>query len=184
MQICPIHQVPMMFLLTSSYCPLCKQKEEPEISFEDLPIELKRVWIAKDVITQITSKKLIAEARIFIGFYFDSDINEEKPCSVCALGALVVSCLPTSQHKYSLKGISQFRGDIHKVLHPYFSSDQLDLIESAFEQRIQSNRIDFPYTELKKASSAYPDKSAKERMLAIMQNIVDNNGTFVAIVPE
>lgn len=163
----------------------------------------KRVIIAEDVIIQLSSKRLKAEA----GIYFDSKAIQNKlndvggefelqglikettePCKVCGIGALF-ACEVIRNDNFKVNGSDEIAYDIHADnikdrLKGIFNGDQLDLIETAFEKRvINDNRLLEGWhgnTELADIAIDFGRKyeSDKNRLIAIMKNIIKNKGTF------
>jgi len=167
--------------------------------FEALPSDLKRVLIAKDVIKYIKTKKMVAN----IGTYVDipvplyeltnSDVElrdfvKDKECHVCAVGSVFMATV-NRRNKLSVgrfkamnerfaeeasRGITAYLKDI-------FSEEQLSLIEAAFEGD------KFPWTApidneehlsiARNYRKSITDDSI--RMIVIMKNIINNNGTFI-----
>jgi len=173
-----------------------------------------RVAVAKDVIAQLKSKKLIAKAGTYCDLHTaimpedrDRQVNEvlkNKTCSVCALGGIFVAqvnrfndlkvCdVPNLRYRFDNGSYGentlyddQIRGYIRKVFTPI----QMSLIETAFEGRvILDDALDGSESyyegssKFQQAEGMYFDGgrniSDKERMILIMQNIIDNEGTFI-----
>jgi hypothetical protein len=126
------------------------------------------------------------------------DINGYS-CTACALGG--VFALTSFRTGLSIgaaaKGGSPINDEMHEQLSPYFDRDQLALIECAFEQ---SEGFDYDLTiSLEEARKARDfgvgvagalnfykfqgpewDRERDARVMrAIMQNIIDNGGTFI-----
>lgn len=199
MQTCPIHNVPLHPLFTSYFCPKCENgisQHNEEIPFEQLSQKEQRIAIAKDVIAQIEAKQIIPQTGKFVyyGLIHESGtIRRMKECEVCALGALVASTLEKGKSSKSLREYfndntfntthpREARTNIHTILAPYFSSDQLDEIEASFE--VTASYAITRTWRTEKASVMF-DKNylpPNERLKTIMQNIIDNDGVFV--VPE
>ena len=147
-------------------------------------ISLKK---AKEAINFI--KKPLREA------YLDGTVES---CKVCALGGLFMSCtLYNNKTKLDACGYYGEASDLGEFidrsepisngLDKFFSQSQLKLIEEAFEggfgyfgdgcytyNRFEDNNRQY-YTYADK----YPEDD--DRMIAIMNNIVKNNGTFVPV---
>lgn len=184
MQTCPIHNIPLKPLFVSFYCPLCTGTQIQEIKFENLSLEQQRVWFAKDVLWQLEQQKIIPKKGTFI------ESLEPGKCEVCALGALMVSCLAkrpgiTSQENISALENDASRSFIHDFLSPFFDTRQLDLIEAAFEE---SATYALHYAQrIEQASRLYSNIECPEkRLILIMQNIIEHQGTFVVpyIIPR
>lgn len=123
--------------------------------------------------------------------------NTIKQCSCCALGGLFLGCTlynnntNLTQFAHASADISDylthFGGDtISNGLTKIFSESQLRLIEQTFEGDegiVQSDLCDDDGIAFPKYSDAsaqfyktYPNP--KSRLIAIMKNIIKNNGTF------
>lgn len=149
--------------------------------FNKMTPERKRITIAKDTIAALKTKKIIAETGEYLGSSYR--LNGDKlpnnyRCSACALGSMFVG-LTTRVKDLSVKKPEAVLSALHIELKPYFSRIQLYAIEAAFEYR----RIMHTYiigsalaTCCHLFGSSYPDDD--ERLVAIMQNIIDNNGEF------
>ena len=159
--------------------------------WDDMTPAERRVALAKDVIKQIHAKKI--EVRAGWGFvapkydawgsFYDlpNDIEHEeviskddvnvmkKDCYVCAMGALFLSRVDKF-NKITWGDLNCKKPDhdsIVKALRGSFSRRQLVMIENAFE-RYDGDGCEF--------GDALDDED--DRLLAIMQNIVDHDGTF------
>jgi hypothetical protein len=163
-----------------------------------------RVAIAKDVIAQIKAKKynptqgtwVDDENQSYEQWLYDNardckvDVrdytNNIKKCNVCALGSLFVSAVNKYNNVYgtywSLSSGEVFNTNETRNYNPllrYFTIKQIRLIEYTFEGGMGAVCFDDDHPMVNKAYafySRYPD--SKDRLLAIMKNIVKNNGTF------
>lgn len=147
----------------------------------------KRKSIARDVIANIKKDILIISTGTYcsIESTADKEVNElsskefqahvkkKSMCEVCALGALFISDIIKR---------NEFSGDIEreritKRLNKYFTDEQLNLIENAFEQQ---DIIDMDEELGEKALLFAEDISDdSERLIGIMQNIInDPKGLF------
>ena len=160
----------------------------------------KRVMIAKDVLAQIKAKRYFAESgewvkplwsddqkSIDIKLDPNSSIKDAfkskaiNSCQVCALGGLFMSCtnLNNNTTVQDLKDetyIGELVADDDKIsngLNRIFTQAQLMLIESYFEGGEGYFRGGNEKTQT--FLESYNDD---ERLKIIMQNIIDNNGTF------
>ena len=157
----------------------------------------KRVMIAQDVLAQIKTKRYVAESGCWVQPNIkaaceknlkDEDSVQElfakkkiKSCNVCALGGLFMSCtnLNNNTTVEDLKKefyIGDFVYDDSKIsngLNRIFTRKQLILIESYFEGGEGYFKGDNEKTLAFLAN--YDDD---ERLEMIMQNIIDNDGTF------
>lgn len=169
--------------------------------------EEKRVLIAKDVIAQINSGRFTAtrgawvrpfnasnRETIDLATEFGSDaplrelVLSEKVanCNCCALGAMFMSCTlynnqttaeDFERETHSLDEYVHAGDELSNGLNKFFGKVQLRLIEAYFEGG--HGAFDAPFTHNDKIrlwEEVYP--SDKARLKAIMQNIVDNHGTF------
>jgi len=96
-------------------------------------------------------------------------------CRVCALGAMLLSYIRKYNH-LTVDNITNFAGDVDvsrmlivDFLEPIFGGAQLNLIEDAFE-----GWPDHPKTAV--FCAEHPDPT--ERLRAIMDNIIQNEGVF------
>ena len=142
-----------------------------------------RVAIAKDVLAALALKKIATG-----GVYFHADVQgserfmgsvslrDQLPkieqCEVCALGGLFVA-LVARENEFNVDvnygTIGVFGIQVYKHLRSYFTTEQLSCIESWFECH-SSDVLDIP--------KAWVWLEDTERMKRIMENIVDNDGTF------
>lgn len=113
--------------------------------------------------------------------------DKDKSCTVCGIGSLFV-CAVKRLDKLKLKDLFNdadiAQSDVHSYLSKYFSLLQLNLIESAFEG---GEFLNSPYydnikavSQSEKAVSYFDGQriNSTEKLKAIMNNIVENNGTF------
>jgi len=157
-----------------------------------------RVAIAKDVIETLVLGRMQACA----GTYLRTDVtygeNEEletlalrmrQPygsvnCEACALGAAAICAIGLYDRPGGLqKEWEQFEGfeqeTLHGVLGRWFTSIQLDLIECAFEEvTIHTSGVSDFDSRYDAQQFGYEYKEDHDRLVAIMQNIVANHGTF------
>ena len=148
-----------------------------------------RVAIAKDVIKRIQSGKIRSMGNGYGYIEFDTDLKHKvckmeddyekcitpqdvkkiaKNCYVCAMGALILSKVGLF-NQLTWRDLFNFdtREDYENALFDYFDEDELYEIEDAFECNMS-----------KAGKFGYLFKNDNDRLLAIMQNIVDHNGTF------
>ncbi len=153
------------------------------------------VKIAKDVIKQLNMKNsIVATHGTYCRFNeSDDDIYQittygphqdssakkylttlKKKCEVCALGAMIISWVGFFNN-LNIKNLEHENTSIwYTELSKAFSEDQLNLIEKAFENSMMDYNNNSYYD---KYYNKY--KTAKGRMTAIMQNIVENRGQFI-----
>lgn len=132
-------------------------------------------------------------------------LARQEPCQCCGLGALMMSCT-LFNNKEEVKDYSNHFSQLGQALRDkrplsnkfdkIFSKSQIELIENAFEKgsgffrgtmNIYAND-EFLYTHASKVSERNKAISFgsrgdlefddKKRLIAIMRNIIKNNGTF------
>jgi hypothetical protein len=157
----------------------------------------KRVMIAQDVLAQIKAKRYFAESGCWVQPNIkaaceknlkDEDSVQElfakkkiKSCNVCALGGLFMSCInlnnnTTVQDLKDETYIGDLVADDDKLsngLNRIFTQKQLILIETYFEGSEGYFKGDDEETV-----TFFENYDDDERLEMIMQNIIDNNGTF------
>lgn len=156
----------------------------------------KAVLVAKDVLEQLDA--LTFEAGRY--FYVDDvtlienitdDLQDcvdevQKHCKVCARGALVLSKarlfneVPLMDYVKSNDTIRLFQYDTTDLLKDVWDEEQLDLIEAAFEgdPTLLASDVDRDLIDEAVVFGGNYD-TRKDRLAAIMENIIENNGVFV-----
>lgn len=156
--------------------------------FDVLSNAEKRVEIAKDVIARLRADKIISDPGSLMGDCDEIELSDlsaqdffnNKPCHVCAKGALICSWVGNFNH-YSKAEFGRFNYDFRigsktypKELIDLFGMEQLSIIEREFEQSQYGwcvvKNIDFRPNY----SSPY-----HKNLRTIMENIVKNKGTFI-----
>lgn len=149
--------------------------------FSKLTAAHKRVAIAKDVILQSKAKRYEAHRGVYarlLNVEASFELNQKtaigvEKCEVCAIGAACMSAIALgNQFSFSpmMDGFESkneaYVGGYKstEVVSKWFGKDQAYDMESAFE----GWRFNFIYD--------YPVN--QERLVAIFQNIIDNEGTF------
>ena len=165
--------------------------------FEASTPEERRVLIARDVIAGLALNVFRPTRGQFVLDADGGDVPIEQaqtladsrvPCEVCAVGALFVSSLalydrferdfsgPIWSDDFVSANAKEF------VRLNYFSGPQADLIEVAFEgvtTHVWEDEVDLEGVEDALAFGEEWALNPVERLAAIMQNIVENNGEFV-----
>lgn len=171
-----------------------KPKVTKPVPFNKLSKAQQRVAIAQDAIKQIKAEKY----RIETGRWADIEIGtpedlEEVPdidqnillngfapiqrkitCTCCAVGAAFLSSIRLANKAVITDGAVESLEESAAQLGNYFSKDQIELIEEAFEKG-----GGYCHTDTAKGVSFgrdYDDET--ERALAIFKNIVKNKGEF------
>ena len=143
-----------------------------------------RVEIARDVLKLLKAKKIQPAHTYFEASKIDvycpdavsptADLKKLLPklgtCDVCAIGGLLYAYI--KRHDRTKAKDLTCRGDIVRVLGRVFPQKQLNEIEAAYEGGVRSASL----AALEFRRGWY--WSDREAMAAIMQNIVDNGGTF------
>jgi hypothetical protein len=159
----------------------------------------KRVMIAQDVLAQLKAKRYVAESGCWVRIHYspatvaETDSVQElfvekkiESCNVCALGGLFMSCTNFNNNTLlkDLDSVSEYLGSLvdegkklSNKLNSIFTTNQLKLIESYFEANGGYFR---DYDEDDRIEAFYNKHSSdKKRLQLIMENIVENEGTFV-----
>jgi hypothetical protein len=166
-------------------------------AFEKMSKAEKRVQLAKDVISQIEVGRLKPTSGTWLDIKAPKSVKAQtelqevlkdiKKCEGCAVGALLLCAidrkddLKISQLNTYYRDATFKKGDAIlidgeedalKYLERFFSTKQVMMIEAAFEQGSSfNNGPDDVYF--------VPEvENARDRMTLIMQNIIENNGTF------
>lgn len=150
----------------------------------------KRVLVAKDALKQIRAEKYMPTMEIL----FDSPpltsldrrilisspesqlqplLKDQPPCEVCARGALLLSTV----RKFNDYTTHELVFHKDENIRDLFGSDRIDQIEAAFECWRWTSGV--PHTNSAKAcrfGEGYSDPT--ERLVAILKNIIKNNGKF------
>lgn len=150
--------------------------------FKEMSVAKKRVAIAKDALKQIKLRNFIVET----GTYCDVDIKKDlsgnlkkilqtEQCTVCAKGALFAAdILKRGNYNFNDNNalplwFSAKESQTTERLKGIFSTKQLDLMEIAFEG----------YYEDEAAYNFFSKyKDNEERLIAILENVIKNEGTF------
>lgn len=158
----------------------------------------KRVRIAKDVIEQLALGKLVAASR---GYLTINDarlraslnsygsrssladtpwhsIFEKESCTVCGIGGVFVAAVGRANKCTVDDSGGSPEGEFMKdYLAAWFDRSQLTMIETAFERDSS-----FGYSNESEIDDALEFSESLddpgERLTAIMQNIIDNDGNF------
>lgn len=187
---------------------LKKKTAEANAEFEAADNAGKRVIIAKDVIAALTAEAIKPtqgqyfflpavdrydqhEIRRLIGDRIDTSLQDIlptlPPCHVCAKGALFVCTVARRNQVIADQAFGPGAFDaphLSAMLGGVFGPEQLALIEAEFD----GDMIDAQNDEQKRYQPVMFNEGdedsedrtpPRDRMIAIMQNIVDNGGTFI-----
>jgi hypothetical protein len=160
--------------------------------FDKLPKNLQKIFIAKDVIAQIRIGRIKPARDGYINLPFGGvgdnrsvkdHFDELNGCTVCGLGACLIS---TIKYKNTLTfddltDAFSTSNRIKSLLLSVFSLRETALIEACFEQGDhqfadkQNYQMDYDeWWRCKDFFNRY--RKSYDRLTAIMQNIIDNNG--------
>lgn len=162
-----------------------------EQRYQQMSREQRRVAIAKDVIAAIRAKKF---GRVSPGTYIygpgDLPLNKSTAgrlmpeCEVCARGAMMLTKIAKyNGYEVSANKMVCFLGPMAKratsaALRDAFSPLALNLIETAFERSTSFASGCSPTAAVEAYEFGCDHDDPSDRLLAIMQNIVDHHGTF------
>lgn len=163
--------------------------------FEKLTAKEKRVQIARDVLAQLTLKRLVPTPGVWLNgktegsrLYSEKDIKKDrqlqevlkdrKTCTGCALGGMFM-CAVERANELKLSELNDVDegvdfDDAMKYLGRFFDGEQLEMIETAFERGDGATSAG---DEAQDFCANVDD--ASERMRLVMENIVVNGGKFV-----
>ncbi len=155
------------------------------------------VEIAKDVLLQIKSKKIVAEAGVYFilktksqfkGKQLQEVLPRIKKCEVCALGSLFYSFINKhNDFKIDDEGLdmTSFHHSDMRSRITMFPIANLELIECAFENRDVydscENRGHYAWKTIIKAKKYRGINlllNDEKALIHIMKNIIRNKGTF------
>jgi len=159
----------------------------------------QRVAVAKDALKQLQYEKYTATKGVYIGHeletrvckwvdgYDDAELSNAKEqlqpllikdkglCKVCAKGALFLSAV----RKFNKATVGDMSDENFKVAENIFGSTNFDLIEAAFEKwdYLRGNSTwNIPSLDAEAFGHKYDNDH--DRLVAILKNIIKNNGTF------
>lgn len=185
---------------------LSSKSKTKKVPFSKLSKPEKRVAIAKDVLSEM-KRKYIPVAGVYIHYMEfikgveDSDMESQdiqsnfkkiKECNVCALGACLMSAT-----KFANKlnfcdigdSVEHLNNDkVKKLFNSLFTPLQLLMIEIAFEGNGGGDRFavdvfgldKYEFIDIVNECDSFHQryKNDRNRMTAIMKNIIENKGEF------
>ena len=168
-----------------------KYVEDSNEIFNNSSKSQKRVMIAQDVIARVEAENLIAKTGtlVEIGDFDDDSLplkeainSQEASCSVCAKGSLLCAFVGRV-NKFTIDDITEdcilsIDGKVHRKLKELFTPVQLDLMEIAFEGKSYLMIAQEDRSIIGALNFYGKYDFQKERLLAIMQNLILNQGTF------
>lgn len=157
----------------------------------------KRIAICQDVIKQIRANNLKLECGSYVVSpkekfsYSGKNVSKEdcdtlrESCYVCALGSMLISRIDL-YNKITWNDVDFNHGwsyQVMKALRTYFKESQLILIEAAFEIDQIKYSMEVNKSSIEEAILFGKDHDyLDDRLLCIMQNIIDHDGKFVPSV--
>lgn len=171
-----------------------KTIEELNAEFEAMTPKKKRLTICRDVLAHLESKLIKAYAgtyvaydKLGIGKSFEQVHEALTPaveCRACALGSMLLAHTLWVDDLTIVDSKKLENVDIHARFEGFFNEHQLRMIECAFECQDNFMNADSDPSDI--AASVYfgeqfsDNRGADEaRLVGIMQNILDNDGTFI-----
>lgn len=172
-----------------------------EEEFKVLPVEQKRVLIAKDVLSQLKAKKIVAKrGEVLVPSILretnrsitsmrsvQKDIQASKYCTVCAKGAVVCSLINKFNHASGRSISTMYRGDYraHEVLNTkkIFGPDLWAELECQFEgdiyyrtpavHKLLKTNVSYWNGWTQEPASPNPEKKS---LASLMNNLIKNKG--------
>jgi len=155
-------------------------------NFNNLSVMEKRVALAQDVLQRVGAKTLVAsEDQSF--FYVigkgikhgDKTVINNAVCEVCVKGAILCSFIGNF-NKYDMGGLDYNTvPDYPPELLEIFNPAMLDAMEIAFEKETDIFGNDTDYDTMDSLISTFPQFKSHERLIAIMENIIKNEGKII-----
>jgi hypothetical protein len=145
----------------------------------------KRVMIAQDCIDRIKAKLLEPQTARIIRLPNWANVNKENvnsiTCEVCAKGGLLASYVGRVNSFDESSYIGNGDNNVaHKKLLEIFTLEQLAIIEYAFEGTQYIHSVDISNSLSSGLRLFYQSyETDEERLIAICENIIKNNGDFV-----
>ena len=164
--------------------------------FNSLSNQEQRVKIAEDVILQIKSKIYEPLTSVYVSFNpahlrdagvqkghnVSETISNMGQCNVCAYGALLLSSIRFKNevvwNGQIITGSIMKHSSLSVPLEQVFSEFELRKVECAFEGWRLYNYDTWDYTDATKEFYAKYE-SDTDRLIAIMESIISNEGEFV-----
>ena len=157
--------------------------------FRKLPLARQRVVIAKDVLAQLATGRLVAGSTyldimkqpVSVSSYDQlCDVRDKLKCQACGIGSLMVAACGFVDNLTISEADGMGQSGIQDYLSDWFTEDQLALIERWFETRTDGMVVGDAYCvdEPPKDHPIMKFRSARGRLTAIMENIISNRGTF------
>lgn len=166
--------------------------EEQNELFKSMTKAERAVAVAKDALTQIALGKYVVQRMT----YFEIEEMPECPsdslqqvlrmedvvCTACALGGIFASCVRLANEFETSDLVEGIVGhnDVFNVGLQAFTARELDIIESTFElfNMDKESQAAVNAMLIDAGLSTVEKHEQEERMVLIMQNIIDNGGYY------
>ena len=165
--------------------------------FEEMPPNRKRIAIARDVIKMLQEGGLKARSGTYLSvpkdlrvkLYDDIDSDDkqlqeifcETTCTVCGIGAAFVAGVMRA-NECTFGDTGRYLGNddyMREYLSEWFEPSQIRTIECAFESDAGFRGHEASWDEAEDAADfGAKFKTDRARLIAIMENIIENDGTF------
>jgi hypothetical protein len=168
--------------------------------FDALPMEERAVLVAKDVLLQLKLKALQPCSGTYLrprsgisweqvcptrSYKWDAQKQIDKiteKCEACAIGSVFLSSIRLFD-KLKVEGVrTSYRATMINYVEELqiFTSDNLDLIEKAFEEGAGLNGgVGVQDEKENRFNTQYWNSLSSKRLARIMRNVIKNKGTFV-----
>jgi hypothetical protein len=142
----------------------------------------ERILIAKDALKWVKAGALIPMHNVYVGASksilstdFDRQLRDVVlgECKVCIKGALFLAKAVRFDHVLA-RELCEAGHSSDSPLNEHFDEGQLDLLERTFEGWSEWGTNEDE--DIKKFAKRYP--KTKDRLVAILENIIKNQGTF------
>lgn len=170
--------------------------EQTNTAFKKANKARRRVLIVKDALIRFNLNNLKLIHGNYVNLHDNSSIrpnnsdsfkdfiNTDKAiCNVCAKGALFCSIVGRvnnilAKDAFNMAWSNNCGDKPHELLKKYFTVEQIDMIETAYEGRSYLHEID-DFTQNKCISYYKAFNNDNDRFIAICNNIIKNKGEFI-----
>lgn len=155
------------------------------MNWDEMTVEQKRCAVAEDVIRHVHAGNYRSAEASYVDDIFGAmesvSFGNRPSCKVCQRGGMFLSTMRLmglNRVEFRTSLVEKYNGEYDTTM-KLWSREELANIEAAFEGYYKGLRLDGYRVETDGEAweKAYTNKNA--RMVAICQNILRNNGTFV-----
>lgn len=159
--------------------------------------EAARLLIAQDVLDLLQEGSIKPQRNRYIELdhgapMFPIDAAPESPahfvverwltmrCSVCALGAAMLAAVRRFD-ALTVRDLDEYREPIVAYLERFFSREQLDLVEIAYERHLPIRKLyiaNYEEALVERARTFCVGRTNEDALKMIFENVIANNGTF------